>query len=134
MEPIAIAIAFVAALIVVTRVPLVVAPTATTALYSRLFSNPQRVRLVGFVVLVFVAIPLVITARLSRDVHDDIIWFEGFGWYIAIVVAWMLLAPTFWQRLLNWFYTSASAGVMRGIGVFSLAFGLALGWIAFFVL
>lgn len=137
MEPLAIVTAILAALYIFGRGgPLVVAPTATAALYRRLnFSTPGRMRILGVLLFVVVAAPLIVTARLARAAHGDItVWLEGFGWFAAVAMVWVIAAPRFWQRLADSFWSSASDRALRAIGVLNIAVGLGLGWIAFFVL
>ena len=137
MEPIAIVTAFVAALYIVGRGPLVVAPAATVAFRRRLlYSTPGRLRIFGGLLLVLVAAPLIVTARQARAAQGDIaIWIEGFGWFAAAAAVWVIAVPGLWQRLADSFWDAASdPALRRAIGVLNVAFGLFLGWVAFFVL
>ena len=70
MEPVAIVTAFVAALYIVGRGPLLVAPAATAAFYRRLLSTPGRVRIFGCL-LIPLAAALVVTARQARAAQAD---------------------------------------------------------------
>ena len=135
MEPVAIVTAFVGALYVVGRGPLVVAPDATVAFYRRwILSPPGRLRWVGGLMLVLVAAPLVVTARQARaDLGDITILIEGFGWLAAAVALWVLAAPRPWHRVMMSFWDAASdPGLRRVIGAINVAFGLFLAWVAFF--
>ncbi len=136
MEPIAIVTAFVAALYIVGRGGLLVAPAATVAVYQHQISTPRRARILGVLLMVLVAMPLIVTARQARADHGDVtIWLEGFGWFAATVMVWVIAAPGLWHRLLNSFWDAASRpAVCRALGALNVAFGLFLGWVAFFVL
>ena len=136
MEPIAIVAAFVAALFILGRGPLVVAPAATVALYRRALSTPERLRALGVLLLVLVAAPLVITARQAPiEQYDITIWFEGMGWFTAAAMIWVIAFPGLWQRLMFSFWDAASdPTLLRVIGILNLAIGLGVGLVAFFVL
>ena len=62
MEPVAIVTAILAALYIVCRGPLVVAPAATVDCYRRMLSTPGRTRVLGGL-LALLAAALLITAR-----------------------------------------------------------------------
>jgi hypothetical protein len=62
MEPIAIVTALLAALYIVGRGPLVIAPAATVEVYRRMLSSSGRIRVFGSS-LALLAVPLVVSAR-----------------------------------------------------------------------
>ncbi|MEE9208245.1 MAG: hypothetical protein V3U67_07715 [Gemmatimonadota bacterium] len=135
MEPISIVTAFVAGLYIVGRGPLLVAPAATRARLSRLHSTPRRIRILGCVLLVLVAAPLIVTARQAAAGQSDItIWLEGFGWFAAVMMVWVIAAPRRWHRFADSFWGAASHPTLRAIGALNVAVGLFLGWVAFVVL
>ncbi len=136
MEPIAIVTAFVAALYIVGRGPLLVAPAATVAVYRRLiFSTPGRIRIFGGL-LVLIAVPLIVTARQARADSGDITFLiEGLGWLAAASAVLVLAAPGLFQRWASSFWDAVSTpALLRAIGALNVAIGLGLGWVAFFVL
>jgi hypothetical protein len=135
MEPIAIVTALVAALYIFGRGPLVVAPTATVAFYRRMIATPKRIRITG-VLFILLAAALIVTARQARAAQGDITFLvEGLGWATVAAAVWLITAPGPFQRLTNGFWDAVSTpGVQRAIGVFNVAIGLGLGWVAFFVL
>ena len=133
MEPVAIVTAFVAALYIVGRGPLLVAPAATAAFYRRLLSTPGRVQILGGL-MVPLAAALIVTARQARAAQGDItILIEGFGWFTAAAAVLVIAAPGPWQRLFNSFYSSSDPA-LRAVGALNIAIGLFFGWVAFFVL
>ena len=137
MEPIAIVTAYMGALYIVGRGPLVVAPEATVAFYRRVFfSSPARIRIFGVVMLVLVAVPLIATARWTPgDEHGATVLIEIFGWFAAAAVVWCTAAPASMQWMANVFWDAVSDPTLRrAIGVLNVVFGLFLGWVAFFVL
>ncbi len=134
MEPIAIVTAFVGVLYIVGRVGHVVAPTATVAYYRRLSSSPGRMRFLGVLLLVLVAVPLIVTARQARaDKGEITIWIEGFGWLVTVLMVLIIAAPSWWQRFAN-SYWDADPAQLRIHSLLKVSFGLFLCWVAFFVL
>ena len=101
MEPIAIVTALAAVWLILPRVPLVVAPVATVALYRRVLSTPGRFRIFGALLLVLLAAPLIVTARHAPvELRDITIWLEGLGWFVAVATISMIAAPGPWHRLM----------------------------------
>ncbi len=134
MEPIAIVTAILAALYIVGRGPLVVAPAATVAFYRRRFSNAGHVRAFGCL-LVLLAVPLIVTARQARAEFGDItIFVEGMGWLTTVAAAWCIIAPGNVQRLKMGFWDSVTLdSARRAFGALNVVFGLYLAWVAFVV-
>lgn len=135
MEPVAILTAILAALYIVCRGPLVVAPAATVDCYRRMLSTPGRIRVFGGL-LALLAAALLITARQARVVHGDITFVpEAFGWAAGVAGVWVIAAPGPWQRLFDSFWDAIpTPALRRAIGVFNIGLGLILGWVAFFAL
>lgn len=133
MKPVGIVTAFVAALFIVGRGPLLFAPTATAAFYRRLISTPGRVRIFG-VLLVLLAAALIVTARQARADQGGItIWIEGFGWFTAVVAVWPIAAPGTFQRLMDAFYAHPNER-LRPIGALNIVIGIVFGVLAFSVM
>lgn len=134
MEPIAIVTAFVGVLYIVGRGPHVVAPAATVAYYRRVCSSPERVRLLGVLILALVAVPLIVTARQARAEKGDItIWIEAFGWIVTSLMIAFVASPRWWQRFANSYWDSDPARLWSH-SLLKVSFGLFLCWVAFFVL
>jgi uncharacterized protein YjeT (DUF2065 family) len=132
MEPIAIVTAIVAALYIVGRGPLIVAPTATAAFYRRVLSTPGRFRMFG-VLLVLLGAALIVTARQAQATQGGItIFIEGFGWFTAAVAVLVMAAARPFQRLFDSFYAPPNEP-LRGLGVLSVAFGLFWCFVTFIV-
>ena len=132
MEPIAVVTAIVAALYIVGRGPLIVAPTATAAFYRRLFSTPGRFRMFGGL-LVLLAAALIVTARHAQATQDGItIFIKGFGWFTAAIAVLIMAAAGPFQRLFDSFYAPPNEP-LRGIGLLSVAFGLFWCFVTFIV-
>jgi cytochrome bd-type quinol oxidase subunit 2 len=134
VEPIAVVTALLAVLILAVRGPLVIAPTATLNVYRRWISTPGRIRLMAGV-LALLAVPLIVTGRPARVEHGGIaMGIEGLGWFMAAVAAWLLATPRLYQRLAYTIFDAISdPAALRAMGVFAVAIGLGLGWLAFFV-
>ena len=135
MEPIAIVTAFVAVLVIAGRGGLLFAPAATVDRYRRMTSTLGRVRILGAVLLVLVASPLIVTARQAHPDHaNTTILLEGLGWIGAFAVGVLIAVPDFYQRFALMFFETAANPVLRALGALNIAFGLYLGWVAFYVL
>ena len=133
MEPVAIVTAFVAALYIVGKGPLLVAPAATAAFYRRLLSTPGGVRIFGGL-LVLLAAALIVTARQARDAQGGItILIEGFGWITAVAAVWPIAAPGAFQRLMDAFYAPPNEP-LRAVGALAVVVGLVFGLVAFSVM
>ena len=137
MEPIAIVVAYLAVVYIVLRGPLLVAPEAAVVLERRLmYATVRRLRIVGGLILVLFAAPLIVTARQARSAQGEIaLWIETFGWFVAAAAIWIIAAPGPWKRFFESFWDAVSdPPVLRALGALGVAFGLFLGWVAFFVL
>jgi len=133
MEPIAIVTAFLGALYIVGRGPLLVAPTGTVDFYRRMYSTTGRGRAAG-VVLAIIAPVLIVTAVQARPTHGDVTnVIQVIGWIAAVAAAWVIIAPEHGLRLANKTVFSASKPALRFLGALNIAVGLALWWLAFFV-
>ncbi len=135
MEPIALAILAVAVLIIAARGPFVFAPAPTLAVYRRCIATPGRIRALGAVAAVFAA-ALILTGRAAHEAHGDLaLGVEGLGWVSAATAAWLAIHPLGYQRLVESILDAISdPAVLRIMGLFGVAVGLALGWFALSVL
>ncbi len=133
MEPVAIVMAYLGAFYVVFRVPLLVAPEAAVAFERRLmYATTRRLRTCGGLGLLLYAAPLIVTARQAQG--DVALWIEVFGWFVAASMVWFIAVPGPWKRFLEFFWAAVSdPPLLRAMGALSVAFGLFLGWVAFFV-
>ena len=134
MEPVAIVMAYLGAFYVVFRVPLLVAPEAAVAFERRLmYATTRRLRICGGLGLLLYAAPLIVTARQAQG--DVALWIEAFGWFVAASMVWFIAAPGPRKRFLEFFWAAVSdPPLLRAMGALSVAFGIFLGWVAFFVL
>ncbi len=94
----------------------------------------MRLRALGLAGLVLVAAPLIITARQAPiGVQETASLLEVLGWIAATGGVLLIAAPGALQRLAP-LIVGAPDLVLRVFGVLAVAFGLLLGWVAFFVL
>jgi hypothetical protein len=77
MSPLAVVVAYLAVVILVVRGPLAFAPEATADRFKRwFFSSDTRLRLIGVGMLVLMAAPLILTARMTPPAHPDVVRLE----------------------------------------------------------
>ncbi len=112
---------------------LLLTPEDTVAFYRRTINDPRRLRLRGDL-LVFMAIPVIVVARMSRPDHGSFTFvIEALGWMFAAVAVWLHAEPERYQRQVDRFL-GASPAVHRSVGALGIAGGLFLAWGAFVLL
>lgn len=135
MSPLAVVLAYLAVVIIVVRGPLAFAPEATVDRFKRwFFPSVARFRLMGVGMLVLIAAPLILTARMTPPAHPDVVWFEALGWLVAVGGASVIALPKPMCRLAEGIFVRAPTPVLRVLGVANIAFGLFLAWVAVAVL
>ena len=135
MSPLAVVLAYLAVLIILVRGPLAFAPEATVDRFKRwFFPSETRLRLIGVAMLVLLAVPLILAARMTSPAHPDVVWFEALGWLAAAGGAFVIVLPKPGRRLLEGILAGAPTPALRVLGVVNIAFGLFLVWVAFAVL
>ncbi len=135
MEPVALPTALLAAFAIVSRAPLVFAPTATIEIYHWVIASPIRIRTLG-VLLGSLAAAFVVTAPAAREAHGWIaLGLEGLGWGLVAVTAWLLIAPKSYRRVVESFVSVIDdETTWRVLGAIGVGGGLALAWLALAVL
>jgi hypothetical protein len=135
MEPVGIFTALTAILVIATRAPLLIVPTATVAFYHWSLKTLTRVRLVG-VLLAGLGIPIALTAPAVRAAHGaSSIALESLGWIMAAAALWLLLAPRNYQTIAFSMLDSVMDDTtLRAVGALGAGIGLVLGWVAFAIL
>lgn len=134
MEPLAVSLAVLAALVLVARGLLLFAPAATVRTWLRIVRSPTALR--GFALLLGGLGTLVITtARPAHDAHGWIaVVAEGIGWAMLAVAAWLLAWPEGYRRVAETFLDAMDdEATLRAIGVIGVAVGLGIAWLAFAV-
>ena len=129
MDPLSIFCVLVGILIIVSRGPLIVAPTATLRVYDKLISTDARIR--GFGVgLAPIAVGL-IGLPLGERPSAEIL--RAFGWLWAAVTLWLLFAPGSYRRfargVLDFVESSVDEAVVRISGILAVALGV---WLIYF--
>ena len=121
-------------LVVVSRGPLILAPSATLRCYRRLlFSTNERFRAVG-VMFALLAMLLIFfdfgEGGLAGLLHI-------FGWFLATVALQFLVLPNvfrrFFQTILGYIEESVHDGVVRIVGLLAVVFGVALIYVGVYV-
>ena len=126
MDPLSILCVLIGTLIVATRGPLILAPTATLRFFKGLLSTNARIRLIA-IVGAPMAVAL-ITLPLGNGVVAGIL--RVFGWVWATATLWLLTSPDSYRRvsggLLGFIESSVPEAILRMIGVVAVAIGIAL--------
>jgi uncharacterized protein YjeT (DUF2065 family) len=111
-------------LIIVTRAPLIFAPSATLRFAAKLVSTDLRVRGWGLV-LVPMSAALIVLPIGSGAAHESI---RGFGWICAAATLWLLIAPATYRRssigVLDFLESSVDLAVLRIIGLVAVVIGI----------
>jgi len=121
--------------ILVSRAPLIFAPSASLRLGSRLIlATPVRLRLFG----IFVPLPIGL-ALLTLPFGEGSLahWLDGFGWLLMLVWAVLMSFPAFVQRrgqaIFDFIENSVDDAVLRLLGVFGVAVGAVLIYVGIYV-
>ena len=121
--------------IMVSRAPLIFAPSASLRLASRLlFATPGRLRLFG----IFVPLPIGL-ALVTLPFGEGSLahWLDGFGWLLMLVTAGFMIFQAVVQRwgqaIFDFLENSVDDAVLRLLGVFGVAVGAVLIYVGIYV-
>ena len=121
-------------LVIVSRGPLIFAPSATLRFYDRwLFSTNARCRAVG---VVFATLAM---ALLFSDFGEGVLTglLHTCGWFMATVALLFLVLPNvlrrFFQTIFGYIEESVDDGIVRIVGLLAVVFGLALIYAGIYV-
>ena len=121
-------------LIIFARGPMVFAPTATLRVYGRLVATKARIRAMGIMMAPF-AVALI---ALPHDQGSAVEFARAFGWLWAAATLWLVATPGSFRRfargLLDFFESSVDEAIVRIIGFFAVAIGVALIYFGIYVL
>ncbi|NNF27933.1 MAG: hypothetical protein HKN73_11980 [Gemmatimonadetes bacterium] len=132
MSPLAIVVLFVAFVVTAVRGPLAVAPEASVERLRRwFFASDTRFRRVGVGMVVLMAAPLILAARITPPAHQSVVWFEALGWLIGLGAAFVILLPGPLRRWIEGILDGMPTPALRFVGVVNIAFSLFLVWVAF---
>ena len=113
------------------------APSAAIVVERRLlYPTPARLRVIGVSLLALVALPLTLTADDPVAPQGGVArWLAAYAWLSAASLIWPIVAPASCQRFAVSFWEALDdLAVRRLVGLFSVAFGFCLGWLAWSVL
>ncbi len=121
MSPLALVLILVGLLIAATRAPFIFAPERTRSFYLSMMGTDRRMRSLGVLITVIGAVMVWAGAQevgqLATIVYD-------FGLLILAIAAFMIALPAPTRRLATSAWGGFSAGVLRGLGLVALVFGL----------
>ncbi len=119
--------AFVGALIICLRLPLVFAPATTLRWLGRTFKTEGRTRACG-AVATLVAIPAIWCGVYETSELANVMFILG-TFFGAVTVLALIVFPTFYMSLVEWFIPDDLSGGLFGWRILGLA-GVAIGvWI-----
>jgi hypothetical protein len=118
------------ALIIVTRLPLIVRPSETLELYRGLWATDARAR--GFSVLyVMLGVACFLVARETSGTPHQIL--VALTLALGAIAVWLLAAPAHFRgvidRILSMVEASIDAAAMRVIASLAVALGAGLVWL-----
>ena len=121
-------------LVIVTRGPLIFAPSATLRFYDKwFFSTNTRFRVIG---VVFATLAM---ALLFSDFGEGVLagLLHTFGWFMATVALLFLVLPNvfrgFIQTIFGYIEKSVDKRITRIVGFLAVLFGLALIYVGVYV-
>ena len=121
-------------LVIVSRGPLIFAPSATLRFYDRwLLSTNARFRALG---VVFATLAM---ALLFSDFGEEVLagLLHTFGWFMATVALLFVMLPTvlrrFVQTIFGYIEESVDDGIVRIPGLLAVVFGFALIYVGVYV-
>jgi len=117
------------ALIILSRGPLLVAPTRTRDVYLKLFLSDRRMRIFGFVMGAFAVFVAYAVAGVSGTIPLVV-------FYLALLIAlimglWLVPFPASANRVATKIWSAFSPLVLRMIGAVSVLFGMWLIFLGF---
>ena len=119
---------------IVSRGPLIFAPSATLRFYDRwMFSTNARFRVFG---VVFATLAM---ALLFSDFGEGVLagLLNTFGWFMATVALLCLVLPNvfrrFFQTIFGYIEKSLDERIIRIVGFVGVVFGLALIYVGIYV-
>jgi hypothetical protein len=130
MEPVAVATFLLALLVLVTRTPMLIWPTATLEVFERLLASPANVRWIGAVCGLLGA-ALVFTASGAHVQSPNAApWLIGFGWLFVAATFWFVFFPRSYSNFTLGILGGMDSAGMRVIGALGTVGGLLLAWLA----
>ncbi|AWZ01473.1 hypothetical protein RHODOSMS8_01943 [Rhodobiaceae bacterium] len=121
MSPLALVLIVIGLLIAASRAPLIVAPESTRSLYLKLMETDGRMRGLALLIILLGAAMIWASAPEAGTVAVAVYWL---GLLMLAIATFFILLPGQARRLATSTWGSFSTGVLRGLGLAALVFGL----------
>ncbi len=121
MSPLALVLVIIGVLIAASRAPLIVAPEGTRSLYLKLMETDGRMRGLAVLIILLGGVMIWASAPESTAVANIVYWL---GLLMLAIATFFILLPSQARRLATTTWGSFSTGVLRGLGLIALIFGL----------
>jgi len=121
MSPLALVLIVIGLLIAASRAPLIVAPEGTRSLYLKLMETNGRMRGLALLIILLGAAMIWASAPEAGTVAVAVHWL---GLLMLAIAAFFILLSGQARRLATTTWGSFSTGVLRGLGLVALIFGL----------
>jgi len=121
MSPLALVLIVIGLLIAASRAPLIVAPESTRSLYLKLMETDGRMRGLALLITLLGAAMIWASAPEAGTVAVAVYWL---GLLMLAIATFFILLPGQARRLATSTWGSFSTGVLRGLGLVALIFGL----------
>ena len=132
MDPLSTVTILLGALIIATRGPMIIAPTATLSFFAKILSSNVRIRMLAATLAPLAAA----LAFLPLGEGQVAALLRILGWLWAAAAVWLLAAPEsyrhFAQGVLSVFENSGNA-VVRVLGIVAVAIGSSLIYFGLYV-
>jgi len=113
--------------IMLSRGPLVIAPTRTRAMYLKLFDTDAHMRILGVVFAVISAMVVWSVWGVSGVAAQWITYIGGFVFLLAVFA--MVLMPAPFRRLATTIWSAFGPTTLRVLGLLAVLFG---GWMVWY--
>lgn len=121
MSPLALVLVIIGLLIAASRAPLIIAPEGTRSLYLKLLKTDGRMRALAIFIVSLGAVMIWASAPEATAVANIVHWL---GLLMLAVAIFFILLPGRARQLATTTWGSFSTGVLRGLGLVALVFGL----------
>lgn len=121
MSPLALVLVIVGLLIAASRAPLIIAPEGTRSFYLKLMETDGRMRSLALLIIALGAVMIWASAPEATAVANIVYWL---GLLMLAIATFFILLPGQARQLATTTWGSFSTGVLRGLGLVALVFGL----------
>jgi uncharacterized protein YjeT (DUF2065 family) len=114
-------------LFIVSRSPLIIWPEATRDFYLKMMASNTRIRITGIFVLM---LSVIIVLSLRGVPGSASLFFTGFGYFMALVAVFSLLAfPGIFKLVFEAILKAMDNVMLRGVGVLAVGLGVFFIWV-----